>query len=181
MIENVPAEGPAAAASSMETILALAAEQTGIDDLKHAAWITLGKSSRGKFPFQMAWQFPDRVAATITYHGQVPSWPMAPWSKAGESSVLHCAINGLTEWDGTWYRAVRPGLLNYHNNTNWLGHQAVIMGVDHGYYPDYYLYPTFRQPMPQKMPGVPKLARVERTWNYLATFIDAAADTAPAC
>ena len=32
---------------------------------------------------------------------------MAPWSLAGDSSLLHCSINGLTEWDGTWYRHVR--------------------------------------------------------------------------
>ncbi len=168
------ADPPELAEQSFNTVLAMAADATGIDDFKHAPWITLGKSSRGRFPFRTAWWNPERVVASISYHGEVPTWPMAGWSKAKDESVLHCAINGLSEWDGTWYRAVRPGLLNYHRHTDWLGHQVVIMGVDHGYYPDYYLYPTFRQPMPQKMPGVPKLARCQRTWDYIAAFIDSA-------
>ena len=46
LIEHVPAEGPKVAARSMEIILNQAAELSGIDDLRHAAWITLGKSSR---------------------------------------------------------------------------------------------------------------------------------------
>lgn len=168
------ADPPEFAEQSFSTVLNLAAENTGLEDIKHAPWITLGKSSRGRFPFRTAWWKPERVLATISYHAEVPSWPMASWSVTKDESILHCSVNGLSEWDGTWYRAVRPGLLNYHHNTGWLGHQAVILGVDHGYYPDYYLYPTFRQPMPQKMPGVPKLARCSRTWDYLAAFIDSA-------
>lgn len=185
VIEGTRSESPALAEKSFNTILDIAATESGIDDLRHAPWITLGKSSRGKFPFRTAWWNPSRVIATIAYHGEVPTYPMEKWSTAADESILHCSVNGLTEWDGTWFRAVRPGILNYHHNTKWLGHQAVIMGVDHGYYPDYYLYPTFRQPMPQKMPGVPKLARSARTWDYLAAFIDAAltlrvpADTFP--
>jgi len=170
------ADPPELADVSFQTVLELAAEKTGIEDFRYAPWITLGKSSRGRFPFRTAWWNPERVVASISYHGEVPTWPMAKWSTASDESVLHCAINGLSEWDGTWYRAVRPGLLNYHRHTDWLGHQVVIMGVDHGYYPDYYLYPTFRNPMPQKMPGVPKLARCSRTWDYIAAFIDSAMD-----
>ena len=157
--------------AAFASVLDQPATETGIDDLRHAPWITVGKSSRGRFPFGPRGGF-RRVIATIGYHSETPSWPMADWSKAGDDSVLHCAVNGLTEWAGTWYRAVRPALLNYHANTNWLGHQAVILGVDHGYYPDYYIYPTFGHPMPQKMPGVPPLARCIRTWDYLAAFID---------
>ncbi len=168
------ADPPDFAEESFTTVLELAAEATGIEDFKHAPWITLGKSSRGRFPFRTAWWNSERVIASISYHGEVPTWPMANWSTAKDESILHCSINGLSEWDGTWYRAVRPGLLNYHHHTDWLGHQVVILGVDHGYYPDYYLYPTFRQPMPQKMPGVPKLARCQRTWDYIAAFVDSA-------
>lgn len=168
------ADPPTLATESFQTVMDLAAEKTGIDDLRHAPWITLGKSSRGRFPFRIAWKFPDRVIATISYHGETPTWPMADWSKAGDESILHCSVNGLSEWDGTWYRHVRPMLLNYNTNSDWLAHQAVILGVDHGYYPDYYIYPTFQHPMPQRMPGVPKLARCSRVWDYLARFIDSA-------
>jgi hypothetical protein len=163
---------PKLAENGFATVLDLVATAAKHDDIRHAPWLLLGKSSRGRFAFTPAWQFPDRVIAGITYHGEVPTWPMPKWSQAGDDSVLYCVVNGLTEWDGTWYRHVRPDLLNYNSNTNWLTHQVVIMGVDHGYYPDYYLYPTFRHPMPQKMPSAIRLARCQRVWNYYALFID---------
>lgn len=175
VIEFVDQDPPLAEPTFAAT-LDLAAKATGIDDFRSAPWITVGKSSRGRFPYRTAWKFPDRVVCSISYHGETPPWPMADWSKAAEASILHCSVNGLTEWDGTWYRHVRPELLNYHTNTRWLCHQAVILGVDHGYYPDYYLYPTFQQDMPQRMPGVPKLARCQRVWDYLAQFIDSSMD-----
>lgn len=61
---------------------------------------------------------------------------MAEWSRVGDESVLHLAMNGKEEWSGTWYRHVRPSLLNYHHNTKWLGHQLVLKGVGHGEYAD---------------------------------------------
>jgi hypothetical protein len=165
-------QDPPLAEPSFTATLDLVAKASGIDDFRWAPWIPVGKSSRGRFPYRTAWKFPGRVVCTITYHGEVPPWPMAAWSTAADASILHCSINGLSEWDGTWYRHVRPDLLNYHANTRWLCHQAVILGVDHGYYPDYYLYPTFQHAMPQRMPGVPKLARCQRVWDYLAEFIN---------
>jgi hypothetical protein len=162
---------PTVADQSFAAVLDLAAEKTGIAEFRHAPWITLGKSSRGRFPFRTAWWFPDRVVASINHHGEVPTWPMPSWSKAGkEETVMHLSIQGLSEWDGTWYRHVRPSLLNYHRNTGWLGHQMVIYGVDHGYYADYYLYPNFGKPMDKNH----RLARCTDVWNYIALFIDKA-------
>ena len=88
------------------------------------------------------------------------------------NSVLHLNIQGLSEWSGTWYRHVRPGLLNYHRNTSWLAHQVVIYGVDHGYYHDYYLYPNHRARMDKEH----KLIRVTQVWSYIARFIAASVD-----
>ena len=175
VIEYVPETGPQIADESFQVMLEQAAQHTGFDDILYAPWITLGKSSRGRFPYHSAWWFPGRVIATISYHGQGPIFPRASWAKSSEQEhILHCSVNGLTEWDGTWFRGVRPGILNYQQHYGWLGHQAVIMGVDHGYYPDYYLYPTFRHPMLQKMPSAVPLARSSRVWDYLAAFMDAA-------
>jgi len=127
---------PETADAKFAAVLDLVAKATGIAEVRHAPWITLGKSSRGRFPFRTTWWFPDRVIASISYHGEVPSWPMQDWSKVEDENVLHLAINGLTEWDGTWYRHVRPGLLNYHHHTGWLNHQMVLYGVGHGNYID---------------------------------------------
>ncbi len=157
--------------ASFDVMLDLAAEKTGIAEFRHAPWITFGKSSTGRFSFEPAWRHPDRVVATISYHGEVPPYPMPDWSKAGQGeSVMHLNVNGLSEWDGTWYRHVRPLLLNYHRHTGWLGHQMVIYGVDHSYYADYYLYPNFGQPMPRDH----RIIRVTDVWDYIARFVDKA-------
>ncbi len=162
---------PAHAEESFRVLLDLAAEKTGIAEFRHAPWVTLGKSSRGRFPFQSTWAYPDRVIASISYHGEVPTWPMAAWSKAGgEESPLHLNIQGLTEWDGTWYRHVRPGLLNYHRHTRWLAHQLVIYGVDHGYYMDYFLYPNHGANLEKEH----KFTRVTQVWDYISLFLDTA-------
>ncbi|MEI7766859.1 MAG: hypothetical protein WCJ97_05415 [Phycisphaerae bacterium] len=162
---------PTVADQTMATILDLCATKTGIAEFRHAPWITLGKSSRGRFPFRTTWWFPDRVIASLNHHGETPNWPMEKWSKAGkEESVMHLSVQGLSEWDGTWYRAVRPSLLNYNTQTNWLCHQMVIYGVDHGYYPDYYLYPNFGKPMEKSH----RLIRCTDVWDYEAKFIDKA-------
>lgn len=168
VIERV--EPPALADVTMTTLLDIAAKQTGQDDIRHAPWVTMGKSSRGRLPFWMAWWFPDRVVATIAYHAEAPTWPMPEWSKVKDQSVLHVSVNGLSEWDGTWYRHVRPALLNYHRKTNWLAHQLVIYGVDHGYYPDYYLYPNFGANLEKNH----RFTRCTDVWDYLARFIDKA-------
>jgi hypothetical protein len=165
------ADPPAAAEAGFAAILDLVAKRTGIAEFRHAPWITFGKSSRGRFAFRPAWQFPDRVIASVAYHGEVPTWPMPQWSKAATAhNVMHLNVQGLTEWDGTWYRHVRPGLLNYHRHTGWLAHQLVIYGVDHGYYPDYYLYPNFGKPMDKNH----RLIRCTDVWDYIARFLDKA-------
>ena len=166
---------PDLADKSFETVMALAADATGIDDFHQAPWITLGKSSRGRFPFRTTWWFPERVIASISYHGETPTWPMANWSKVGENeetseSVLHLNIQGLREWDGTWYRHVRPALLNYNRETEWLAHQMVIYGVDHGYYMDYFLYPNHGARLEKEH----NFTRVTEVWDYIAHFMDAA-------
>lgn len=165
------ADPPLAAEATFNAILGLAAEKTGIAEFRNAPWILMGKSSRGRFAFRPTWWFPGRTIASVSYHGEVPGWPMPEWSRADlTDSVLHLSIQGLSEWDGTWYRHVRPGLLNYNRKTAWLTHQAVIYGVDHGYYPDYYLYPNFGRPMEKNH----RLIRCTDVWNYIALFIDKA-------
>ncbi|MFW5752508.1 MAG: hypothetical protein ACOCYV_00510 [Planctomycetota bacterium] len=159
---------PEQAEATFAAVLDLVAEATGIAEARHAPWITLGKSSRGRFPFRTTWWFPGRVIASISYHGETPTWPMADWSKVGDENVLHLAINGLTEWDGTWYRHVRPGLLNYQNNTGWLCHQMVLYGVGHGNYIDQHGSPGWGQ----KVPG--RHISCTRVWSYIGAFIDRA-------
>lgn len=159
---------PTTADEKFAATLDFIAKETGIAEFRHAPWITLGKSSRGRFPFRTTWWFPDRVIASISYHGEVPTWPMEKWSKVGDESVLHLAINGLTEWDGTWYRHVRPGLLNYHHNTNWLAHQVVLYGVDHGTYVDQHGSPGWEKKVPATQ------ISTKRVWDYAAKFIDTA-------
>lgn len=162
---------PEEADATFAAMLDLAAKATGLDDFRHVPWITLGKSSRGSFAFRTAWWFPERVLASIAYHGETPTWPMAAWSKvAPGQSVMHLNIQGLTEWDGTWYRHVRPSLLNYHRETGWLAHQVVVSGVDHGYYMDYYLYPNHGA----KLEKDHRFIRVTQVWDYIAAFVDRA-------
>lgn len=159
------------AAEHFEAVLALAEKTSGTPGFREAPWITLGKSSRGKFAFQPAWAFPERVVATISYHGETPPWPPPAWAApSAAASNLHLNVQGLTEWDGTWYRHVRPSLLNYNRHSNWLAHQVVVYGVDHGYYADYFLFPNFGQEMPRDH----RLIRVTDVWDYLAEFMDTA-------
>ena len=61
-----------------ESILEDFTKETGIKEIEHAPWVVFGKSSRGEFPFRAAWVFPDRVIASVTYHGETPRWPVAP-------------------------------------------------------------------------------------------------------
>ena len=159
---------PEAAETPFAAVLDLVAKKTGIAEYRHAPWITFGKSSRGRFPFRTTWWFPKRVIASISYHGETPTWPMEEWSRVGDESVLHLAINGQDEWSGTWYRHVRPCMLNYHANTAWLTHQVVVHGVGHGNYADMHGSEGWGKPVPD--------GRISclRVWDYIALFIDKA-------
>lgn len=166
VIERV--EPPTLADTGFAEVLDLVAEKTGIAEYRHAPWITLGKSSRGRFPFRTTWWFPTRVIASISYHGETPTWPMPEWSRVKDESVMHLAINGDQEWSGTWYRHVRPSLLNYQANTGWLGHQLVLRNVGHGGYKDMNGSPGWGKPVPK---GEISCLRV---WDYIALTIDRA-------
>lgn len=161
-------EDPAQAEAVFSAVLDAVATRSGRPGFRHAPWFTLGKSSRGRFPFRTTWRFPDRVIASISYHGETPTWPMSPWSKVGDQTVLHLAINGEQEWDGTWYRHVRPCLLDYHLNTRWLAHQVVLHGVGHGNYADVSGSPGWGKPVGE---GVISCRVV---WDYIARYVDTA-------
>jgi hypothetical protein len=154
----------------IQTILDLVAEKTGIAEFRHAPWIPFGKSSRGKFPIYMAWRHPKRTIATISYHAETPSWPVAEWAKLDGETVLHVNSNGETEWGGTWFNHVRPSLLNYRARSAWLPHQVVAKGVGHGDYVDANGSPGWGKPVP---PGMTSCLRI---WDYLALFVDKAID-----
>lgn len=159
---------PPTQAGQLQAALDAVAERTGIVEFRHAPWITFGKSSRGRFPFRATWQFPKRVIASISYHGETPTWPMESWSRVKDESVLHLAINGQDEWSGTWYRHVRPCMLNYHANTSWLTHQVVLHGIGHGNYPDMHGSKGWGKAVPE--------GRISclRVWDYIALYIDKA-------
>jgi hypothetical protein len=140
------------------------ATHTGIREFRHAPWIVLGKSSRGKFPIFMAWQYPRRTIASISYHAETPTWPPEESAKLAGETILHVNVNGESEWGGTWFVHVRPSLLNYRAQKNWLPHVVVARGIGHGDYPD----PTAGPENPaERMPRY-------RVWDYLAVFIDKA-------
>lgn len=148
-------------------VLDFAAERTGIEEFRHAPWVTFGKSSRGKFPFTMAWAYPERTIAGITYHGETPTWPPEDWARLDGESILYVAVNGQTEWGGTWNRHVRPALLNYRSQKGWLAHQVVVRGVDHGNYPDTHGSPGWGKEFPDQVTCID-------VWDYLAVFLDKA-------
>lgn len=143
------------------------AEQTGYEGFRHTPWITFGKSSRGKFPYYMAWAFPDRTIATISYHAETPTWPMAEWSKLEGQSILHVSANGEVEWGGTFAKHVRPSLLNYRLHSDVLPHQIVARGVGHGDYVDAHGSEGWGKPTGND-------TSVQDVWNYLALFVDKA-------
>ncbi len=152
----------------IQKVLDLVAETTGVREYRHAPWITFGKSSRGEFPFRMAWLFPERTIASVTYHGETPTWPPLPWNRLGDETILQVNANGETEWGGTWFNHVRPALLNYRARTAWLPHQAVAKGIGHGDYPDTHGSKGWGKPV---RPGETSVLRV---WDYLALFIEKA-------
>jgi hypothetical protein len=163
-------DAPADAEETFAAVLDLVAAKTGVAEYRHAPWITFGKSSRGRFPFRTTWWFPKRVIASVSYHGETPTWPMEDWSRVQDESVLHLAINGQNEWSGTWYRHVRPCMLNYHANTSWLTHQVVLYNVGHGDYADMHGSQGWGRPVP------PDQISCLRVWDYIACYIDKAMD-----
>jgi hypothetical protein len=163
-----PVETPPVAPDAMLKLLEIVAQQTGIAEFRHAPWITFGKSSRGEFPFRMGWLYPERTIAGITYHGESPTWPVPSWAAKQDQSILYVCANGQEEWDGTWYRHVRPFLLNYRANNAWLPHQVAGVGVGHGNYADTNGSPGWGKPVPE---GAMSCLRI---WDYLALFVDKA-------
>lgn len=159
---------PPAKPDAIQLALDAVAKETGIADYRTVPWIVFGKSSRGRFPHRTAWMHPERVIASISYHGEVPVWPIPAWAKPQDQTILHCNANGENEWDRTWYRHVRPFLLNYRKQTAWLPHQIVANGVGHGDYADGHGSPGWGKPVPAGKWSV------LRTWDYLALFIDKA-------
>jgi len=148
-------------------LLDAVARKTGIEEFRHAPWITFGKSSVGKFPFYLAWAFPQRTIATISYHAETPTWPPESWARLGDETILHVSLNGETEWGGTWNRHVRPSLLNYRARSRWLPHLAVVYDVGHGNYVDVHGGPGWGRPFPGKVTCI-------RAWDYLALYVDKA-------
>lgn len=149
---------------TMPALLKYIGEQTGIAGFEHAPWIPYGKSSVGSFPYRVAWNWPERTIATISFHAETLKWPAADWAKSSDSSILNANVNGQLEWGGTWSAHVRPSLLNYRARTRWLPHQVVSWGVAHGDYPD---------ETSGRGNKTPRMVRV-RIWDYLALFIDKA-------
>lgn len=148
-------------------ILDAVAGATRIDEFRYTPWITFGKSSMGKFPFYLAWAYPNRTIATISYHAETPTWPPERWADVQGESILHVSLNGETEWGGTWNRHVRPSLLNYRAQSSWLPHQAVAQDVGHGNYLDVNGGPGWGKKFPGKVTCV-------RVWDYLSMYVDKA-------
>jgi hypothetical protein len=149
----------------MPALFDFVAKQTGIAEFQHAPWVAFGKSSRGKFPFRLTWSWPERTIGTVVYHGETPTWPVLPYAKLGNETVLHLNVNGESEWGGTWYVHVRPSLLNYRARTKWLPHLAVAQGVGHGDYVDAHGSPGWGKEAPGKV-------RCVEVWDYIAVYLD---------
>ncbi|MEI7767627.1 MAG: hypothetical protein WCJ97_09355 [Phycisphaerae bacterium] len=153
--------------TQMPELFKFLANELKLPELQYAPWITLGKSSRGEFPFHMAWLWPERTIATVVYHGETPTWPLAAWARPQDQTILHLNVNGEVEWGGTWYNHVRPSLLNYRANNKWLPHIAVSKGVGHGDYVDAHGSPGWGEVFPDK-------ATCIHVWDYIALFVDKA-------
>ncbi|MCC5829934.1 MAG: hypothetical protein JJU36_10855 [Phycisphaeraceae bacterium] len=163
-----PVETPPQAPENPLKLLKLIAERLDQPEFEHAPWVTLGKSSRGEFPFRMGWIYPERTIAGITWHGETPTWPIPAYAAKQDQSILYLAVNGQEEWDGTWYRHVRPSMLNYRATNAWLPHQAVSHGVGHGNYVDMHGSAGWGKPVPEGRMSV------LRMWDYMSLFVDKA-------
>jgi hypothetical protein len=167
VIDDLSRRRPGKNDTIIQGILDAVAKETGIAEFRHAPWIPFGKSSMGRFPFWMAWAYPERTIAGISYHGETPTWPPAPWANLDGESVLYASVNGETEWGGTWNRHVRPSLLNYRAQQNWLPHQVIVYDVGHGNYPDTHGSPGWGKSFPDRVTCID-------VWDYLALFVDKA-------
>jgi hypothetical protein len=147
-------------------ILEKLAKTTGIEEFRHAPWITFGKSASGKFPFWMGWIYPKRTIASISYHAETPTWPVADWARLDGETILHTNVNGQSEWGRTWRRHVRPALLKYRTR-GWLTNQVVVHKVGHGNYPDMHGSDGWGKKFPDRVTCID-------VWDYLALFIDKA-------
>ncbi len=150
-----------------QPLLDYLAETLEIEEFAHAPWFSFGKSSMGKHAFYPWWNNPSRVIGSISYHAETPTWPMEEWSTLQDESILHVSANGETEWGGTYFRHVRPALLNYRNHSNVLGHILVGKDIGHGNYPDVGGSEGWGKEHPGQI-------RCVDTWSYLALFIDKA-------
>jgi len=152
---------------TMNRLLNAVAHKTGIAEFRHAPWIAFGKSSMGKFPYYLAWAFPRRTIATISYHAETPTWPPDNWARTADNTILHVNLNGETEWGGTWNRHVRPSLMNYRAKSAWLPHLAVGFDVGHGNYPDVHGSDGWGKKFPGKITAI-------GVWDYLSLYVDKA-------
>ena len=144
------------------------AQPTGIAEYRHAPWVIWGMSAAGRVPAIFTWTHPERTVASISWHAEVPPWTAddrypPEWARPAQTH-LHVNVNGQTEWGQTWYRHVRPGLLNYRRHKDWLPHQMVAYGVDHG---------DHRPPGNKSDEGIERVTR-QRAFNYVALFVDKA-------
>ena len=167
VIDDLSRRKPGKDNTIIQGILDAVAKETGIAEFRHAPWIPFGKSSMGRFPFWMAWAYPERTIAGISYHGETPTWPPAGWANLNGESILYASVNGETEWGGTWNRHVRPSLLNYRAQKNWLPHQVIVYDVGHGNYPDTHGSPGWGKSFPDRVTCI-------NVWDYLAVFVDKA-------
>jgi hypothetical protein len=154
---SIPAE-----TNTFPAILRHVAGKSGIVEFEHAPWIPFGKSSMGRFPINLAWYYPERTLAGVTWHGEVPPCPPPDWARLKNETIPWINVNGEVEWGGTWYRHVRPCLLNYRAQRGWLAHQVVSWGVDHGNYPE--------EGSGRNDP-TPRRSR-EAVWDYMALWLD---------
>ncbi len=138
-------------------ILNALATLSGVDDLRHVPWITFGKSSQGKFPFFFIYQYPERVVAGITYHGQAPFYPELDWAKDITMPIPYIAAVGQNEWSKHWSNIVRPNLLGYRTK-EWLSNILIVHGVGHG---DYENSPVVTKSM---------------VFDYLVSFVERAVE-----
>lgn len=148
-------------------LFAFLADETGRGEFLHMPWILFGKSSMGRHPILHAWRYPERTIGGIGYHAETPPWPLPAWAEeAANHSILYLCIHGHHEWMGTWYRHVRPQLLNYRRHTRWLPHQVVIRNLGHGNYADVHGSAAFGHPTPQGVVGC------RQVWDYVALAVE---------
>ena len=48
-------------------------------------------------PFRLAWLFPERTIASVAYHCETPTWPVADYANLKGETVLQVSVNGEAE------------------------------------------------------------------------------------